>query len=102
MKRFKVNGKEYVAKELDFNAVCDLEEMGANVTQINKNAMSVVRGYVAYCGNMDPEDAGKEIQEHVIKGQNFNDVIEIIKDQMLTSDFFRSLNQTEEEETPAN
>ena len=102
MKRFKVNGKEYVAKELDFNVVCDLEDMGANVTQIDRNAMSVVRGYVAYCGNMSPEEAGKEIQAHVISGYNFNEVIEIIKEQMLTSDFFRGLNQTEEEGTQKN
>ena len=31
MKRFKINGKEYVAKSFDFNLICDLEDMGVSI-----------------------------------------------------------------------
>jgi hypothetical protein len=99
MKRFKINGKEYVTKELDFNAVCDLEEMGVNITNIEKNALTVVRGYVAFCGNMNVEEAGKEIQAHVLSGGGLDEVIEIVNEQMTSSDFFRSLNERAEEKT---
>lgn len=102
MKRFKINGKEYVAKELDFNAVCDLEEMGVNITKIEKNALTVVRGYVAYCGNMDAETAGREIQAHVLGGNDLNEIIELINEQMTSSDFFRGLNASAEEKAQEN
>lgn len=102
MKRFKVNGKEYVAKELDFNAMCDLEEMGVDVTNAGKAPMSMIRGYLAFCGNMSAEDAGKEMNAHIISGNKFDDIMVAMQEQMDNSDFFRSLNKKKEEKTTEN
>ena len=102
MKRFKVNGKEYVGKELDFNAVCDLEDMGVELSNAGKAPMSMIRGYLAFCGNMSAEEAGREIQAHIMAGNKFDEISLVMQEQMETSDFFRSLSQTEEEETPKN
>ena len=49
MKTFTVNGKEYRAKEFDFNLMCDFEDMGISIADMSKKPMAVVRAYFALC-----------------------------------------------------
>ena len=98
---FTVNNKLYKAKSFDFNLLCDLEEQGLSLEDIEKKPMSLIRTYVSFCGNIDKERAGKEIEEHVINGGNFETVIEVLSEEMEESGFFRALRQrgeTEEKE----
>lgn len=97
-KVFNVNGKTYKAKEFDFNLLCDLEEQGLSLEDIDKKPMSLIRTYLAFCGNIPKEEAGKEIEAHITSGGKFNDVVEIMSQQMQDSGFFRSLSQTGEAE----
>lgn len=98
---FTINDKRYTAKPFDFNTICDLEDNGVSLAEMTKKPMSMVRAYFALCFNGDKEKAGNEIEAHVKHGGNFNDIYTVMGEEMNDSDFFRALNQKEEQETPA-
>ena len=102
MKTFKVNGKEYKAKAFDFNLMCDLEDMGLSTADMASKPMAVMRAYFALCTGKGKEFAGKEIEQHLIKGGHFNDVLNVMSEEMEKSDFFRSLIKRAEEENGEN
>lgn len=82
--------------------LCDLEEQGLSLEDIEKKPMSLIRTYIAFCGNIDKERAGKEIEAHVIAGGNFDGVTQALSAEMEDSGFFRALRskaETEETET---
>jgi len=93
MSIFTVNGKEYKAKAFDFNLVCDLEDMGVPLEEIGKKPMSLVRAYFGLCAGKGREFAGKEIEDHIIGGGTFDDIMTAMSDEMEKSDFFRNLNE---------
>lgn len=99
MKTFQVNKRLYHAKEFDFNLLCDLEEQGLSLDDIDKKPMSLIRVYLAFCGDLTKEQAGMEIEAHVENGGKFNDVVEAMSEQMQNSGFFRSLNKETAPET---
>ena len=100
-KIFNVNGKSYKAKEFNFNLLCDLEEQGLSLEDIDRKPMSLIRTYLAFCGNLTKEQAGKEIEYHLENGGRFDDVVNVMSQQMQDSGFFRSLNKGATEETGA-
>ena len=93
---FTVNNKRYVAKEFDFNTLCDLEDMGVSLDSAQEKSMSMVRAYFALCTGRGKEYAGKEMQEHLISGGSFDDVVEAMSEEMNNSDFFQSLAKNKE------
>ena len=100
-KLFTVNGKSYRAKEFDFNFLCDLEDQNLSLEDIDKKPMSLIRSYLAFSANISKEQAGQEIEAHLEGGGKFNDIVEIMSQQMQDSGFFRSINKGEEEEADA-
>ena len=102
MRRFLVNGKTYKSKELDFNAMCDLEDMGASMVDIKSKNMSLIRAYLAICGNISAEEAGDEIMLHLKNGGKFDEIMEELKAAIEDSDFFRFLKERAEEEDAEN
>ena len=100
-KIFTVNGKSYKAKEFDFNFMCDLEDQNLSLEDIDKKPMSLIRAYLAFSAGITKEDAGKEIEAHLVNGGKFNDVVEIMSAQMQDSGFFRSFRESKEEDTGA-
>lgn len=96
VKLFNVNGKQYRAKEFDFNLLCDFEDQGLSLEDIDSKPMSLIRTYLAFCGNITKEEAGKEIEAHLIGGGKFTDVVDAMSEQMQDSGFFRSLNKETE------
>lgn len=99
MRQFRLNGKEYVAKAFDFNTVCDLEDFGFSMSDIEGKPMSMVRAYLALCIGKSLHEAGKEMEMHIVNGGNFDDIMNVITKEMNESGFFRNLNQRAEEET---
>jgi len=93
MRTFSVNNHLYQAREFTFNLLCDLEDQNLSLDEIDRKPMSLVRVYLAFCGNISKEKAGEEIEKHVENGGSFNDVIEAMSEQMQNSGFFRSLNK---------
>lgn len=102
MKTFEINGKTYTAKIIDFNAVCDLEDIGLDISDIFNKQMKGARAYLALCGGMGVEAAGLEIQNHVISGGTMDGLIEALRTAVVDSDFFRPFAQAAEEETQEN
>ena len=101
-KTFTFNNKLYIAKEFSFNFLCDLEEQGLSLEDIEKKPFSLIRTYLAFCGNLTKEQAGFEIENHVAQGGDITDIIDVLSSQMENSGFFRGLSsrvQTEESET---
>ena len=91
---FTVNGKTYKAKPFDFNMMCDLESMGISIQEANDKPMSMVRAYFCMCMGKDKEAAGKEIENHILGGGKFDEIISAMSDEMEKSDFFRALSKT--------
>lgn len=92
-KIFSINNKTYQAKEFDFNLLCDLEEMGLSLDDIEKKPMSLIRTYLMFSAGISKEQAGKEIEEHIAKGGEITDIISIMSEMMSESGFFRSINK---------
>lgn len=102
VKTFSINEKAYNAKPFDFNLVCDLEDMGISLQEMGKKRMSVIRAYFALCAGMSNEDAGLEIEKHIIAGGSLEDLSAAMNDEMEKSDFFRTLFKKEEAEVTEN
>ena len=100
MRTFTINGKRYNAKPFDFNTVCDLEDNGVSLQEMQKKPMSMVRAYFALCFNGSKDEAGAEIQAHVIAGGDFNDLYNVMGEEMNESDFFQALSKKTSEEAP--
>lgn len=98
MKTFSLNNKIYKARPFDFNLVCDLEEQGISMEQIGDKPMSLIRTYVAFCGDFDKERAGKEIEAHVIDGGSLDEVSQVLSKEIEESGFFRALQKKSETE----
>lgn len=100
---FTINNKTYKAKDVTFNFMCLLEDRGLPIDQIDAKPMKTVREYLAYCGNMSSEQAGIEIEEHIISGGDISGISEAFFHAISESDFFQALGKTQntptEEET---
>ena len=94
-----INGKTYKEPELDFNAICDLEELGVNIFQADRRRFSICRAYFAYVAGIDLEDAGKEIEAHMSNGGKFMDVYEAMTKSLTESGFFKASRKALNEET---
>lgn len=95
---FTINGRQYKAATVDFNFICDLEDMGISINQIQSKPVAVARAYFALCANVSKDVAGAELQAHMVKGESLNSLYEALNKQIEESDFFRALNTTEEQE----
>lgn len=102
MSKFTVNGKEYTAKPIDFNFMCDLEDMGISMADAAEKPMSMVRAYFGVCTGKGKEYAGKELEQHILNGGQMDVVINAMNEQIEKSDFFRSLTQRAETEDAKN
>lgn len=98
-KSITINGKTYVAKEFSYNTLCDLQEMGCDITQAKSAPMALVRAYVSICMGVDKDTAGAEIEEHMINGGDLGTVTEVLLNKIENSDFFRRLSENQEKET---
>lgn len=103
MKKITINSKDYnIDKVIDFNAICELEELGLSLSDLKKTKMTSIRALLAYVGGIDTDTAGAEIMEHLKKGGSFEDFTPLINS-FVESDFFQATRQPNtEEETPTS
>ena len=99
MNTFTLNDKQYEAKEFDFNFICDLEEMGLSIADAPKKPMALARIYIGFCMGEDKNTAGMEIEQHIINGGSFDEVMKLMNGRIDDSDFFRALDQKKEKKT---
>ena len=88
----KINNKEYRIPELNFNAICALEEMGASLTSSDVKSFSTVRALLALSMNGDLVMAGNELEAHLMAGGTLDDLLSEVNNALEESDFFHSLN----------
>ena len=87
----KINDREYHMPQLNFNAMCDLEDLGASFSEMDKKLLSTVRAFLALAMGGDTDKAGKEIEAHLASGGNFDEIMEDINRAVEESGFFRAL-----------
>lgn len=98
MKIFTINGKEYRAKEFDFNTICDLEDLGIDITSGKMKGMAFLRAYFSLSSGLPLSVAGKEIEKHIASGGNLEKLSEAIGNAVDESEFFRNLGTDAKEE----
>lgn len=99
-KKFTINGKEVIARDFDFNMMADFDEMGVDVQKILTSPLVAGRAYVALCMGIDKEDAGNEIQAHIMAGGNLDEVVTVLAEKVVESDFFlKAVEQTQKTTT---
>ena len=99
---FTINGKLYQAREITFNAICELEDAGVSLTEIESKPISTVRSYFAICLGGNKEVAGQEIERHIINGGNLDEIMTAFREELADSDFFQALTKTANEEAAEN
>ena len=98
MKTFEINGKTYKGIDFGFGTVCDLEDMGIPMENYGNKPRLLQRGYFALCAGITAEQAGKEIEAHIIAGGNLVGLAEAMQDAIDKSDFFRAIQESAEKE----
>lgn len=91
-----INDKEYRIPELDFNAMCKLEDMGISLTEMDKKVLTTIRGFMALAIDGDMETAGNELEKHLASGGSMEPIMEDINKAVSESGFFRSLRTGKE------
>lgn len=99
---FTINGKLYQAREITFNTICELEDAGVSLAEIEQKPISTVRSYFAICLGGNKEVAGQEIERHIINGGNLDEIMTAFREELADSDFFQALTKTANEETTEN
>lgn len=84
-KLLNLNGKTYKPAEFDVNLVCDFEENGISLDDIDNKMFSVLRAYVAASVGCDLKTAGK-----LMTDSNLEDIAEVMTMAMDDSGFFRN------------
>ena len=101
----RINGKDYKEAEIDFNAVCELEDMGIKIFNLKGvSGLKIARAYTALCmGGAEMLDvAGSEINNHIINGGKFDVITDAFSKAVKESGFFQALNTTAEESDTTN
>lgn len=92
----KINKKSYKSAPMNFNTVCQLEEMGISLTELDKKVMSALRAYLAICMGTDIETAGNELEKHLINGGSMDELTETLNKAVEDSGFFQALSKPTE------
>ena len=92
MKEVTINGKKVVVKPVDFNAICELSDLGFDFESGRAKTFTTLRAVVAYNLGVSAEEAGKEIEQHVVGGGSFEDIIPLVE-AVTESDFFQALGK---------
>ena len=69
-----INGKEITAKPIDFNATIELNDLGGDIYSFGTKPLAALRAYLAYCEGVSAEEAGQEIEAHIIGGGDLSDL----------------------------
>ena len=97
----KINGKEYAVPELDMNAMCDLEDKGVNLIgadEKNPRTITMIRGFIAWIENVSEDEAGEELQAHLLSGGDLGTLFTEIMTAVNESGFFKSLKEKKKAE----
>ena len=86
-----INGNRYDIPEVTFDTICQLEENGVyllNMDKKNPKLATMIRGLVAWIMGVEPEEASKEIQEHIQNGGDIGEILRRVTEAVASSGFF--------------
>ena len=89
-----INGKSYKAVPFDLNLLCDFEDAGIALENIDTKMFNVIRQYAASSMNVDVKTAGREISEHMNNGGSLEDIADVMSEMMNDSGFFRKKQES--------
>jgi hypothetical protein len=95
-KEIVINGKMYPTKEITFNTVCQFEDMGIPMSEIEAKSIMFVRAYAAMCMGKKADQAGEEIEKHIMNGGSMEDLAEVLRQAVEESGFFQALSKRAE------
>ena len=98
---FTINGNKYEAAKYDFNTHCEFDSLGVNVLSLRENPLPVLRAYLSISSGMSLVECGKELEQHIIKGGDFAEMITVLAKEMNASDFFMAITGQKKETTEA-
>lgn len=94
MKNVTINGREYDVPELDNNAIIELADNGLDIFSKSfkkKSTLSAARAIIAWIEGIDVEDAGEEMQNHIVNGGDLQDLLEAFNTAIGESGFIKAL-----------
>lgn len=89
--KFKINGKEYEGAKYDFNTYCTMAEMGVDIGDMFSKPYLACRAYLAVSGGMTVEQAGDEIEEHLINDGELSGLSDALAKELESSGFFMKM-----------
>ena len=90
MNRVTINGREYTIPEVDFDTICQLEENGVYLLNMDRRKLAtMVRGLVAWIMDVDTRTASMEIQAHIQNGGDIAEILTKVTDAVNNSGFFK-------------
>ena len=92
MEKITINGKEFELRKIDFNAICELEDLGMSIVDVRSKTFNSLRALVAFVEKCDLEESSKEIEAHLTNKGKINDFAPLF-DMVKKSDFFRNISQ---------
>lgn len=95
-KEIVINGKVYPTKEITFNTVCQFEDMGIPMSEIEAKSIMFVRAYAAMCMDKKADQAGDEIEKHVMNGGSIDELADVLRQAVEESGFFQALSKRAE------
>ena len=95
-KEIVINGKAYQTKEISFNTVCQFEDMGIPMSEIEEKSIMFIRAYAAMCMGKKADQAGDEIEKHIMNGGSMDEIAEVLRQAVEESGFFQALSKRAE------
>ena len=86
-----INGKEITAKPIDFNATIELNDLGGDIYSFGTKPLAALRAYLAYCEGVSAEEAGQEIEAHIVGGGDLSDLSTTFMKACDDSAFFKAM-----------
>lgn len=97
----EINGNKYDMPEIDFNAVCDLADIGVDILDMkkaSKKPFATARAIVAWVIDTDTETAGMEIQKDLLSGGSLEKIFSAFMKEVENSSFFKQLQEERKKE----
>lgn len=94
----EINGRKFKAAEITFGTIRAMERLGVDFNNLNENTFGLISAYVSVSTHLSQEAADHLINEHIVNGGNFNDIMEAFKEQLDDSSFFRTLTNADQTE----
>lgn len=86
----KINGKDYNLGEITFKTMCDLENMGINVSNMMDKPMNTILAFATIAIG-DKQVAEREMNEHLINGGSFDSIVQSIQEAMNEAGFMKAV-----------